>query len=230
MLSLFKTFLKTFLYFPVLSFGQDADGGGGAGDEDKDKDKDKDNKPKLISHTQEQLDAMFADRAKQGSRTALEELFKMLGVKDTTELTTLFTEGKKLKDSQLSELDKATKDKTTAEGALDTEKTAHGETVKKYTERLLKAEIMAEAKKAGFRDESLGDVWMLVNAEHRTKITEKDDAFVGVDKVVEEIKKAKPFWLAGDDPKKPKTPGTPRSPKKPGDGTPEPKKGPFKTL
>ena len=224
MLSLFKTFLS----FPVWFLDKDADGGGGeAGDDDKEK---KDDKPKLISHTQEDLDKAFAERASQGKRAALDELFKTLGVKDATELTTLFAEGKKLKDSQLSELDKANADKKTADDALMTEKTAHGDTVKKYTERLLKAKIMAEAKKAGFRDESLDDVWMLVNAEHRAKITEKDNAFVGVDKVVEEIKKAKPFWLAGDDPKKSKTPGTPRSPKKPGDGTPEPKKGPFKTL
>lgn len=209
-----------------LYFDKDADGGGVAGvagDPNPPQ-------PKTIQHTQEQLDAMFAERASQAKRAALDELFKTLGVKDGIELTALFAEGKKLKESQLSELEKLAKEKSDIDTALTTEKTAHADTVKKFTERLLKAEILAEAKKAGFRDESLGDVWMLVNAEHRTKITEKDDAFVGVDKVVEEIKKAKPFWLATQEPQR-KSLGTPKSQRKPGDGQPtDPRKSVLKTL
>jgi len=190
--------------------------------------------PKTVTYTQEQLDAMFADRAGQGGRAALNELFKALGVKDVDELKASYTEGKKLLDGQKTDLDKANADKKAADDLLVAEKSAHEATRNSFLERLLKAEVKAEAKKAGFRDEALDDVWMLAkNSENRAKITEKDDAFVGVDKVVEEIKKAKPFWLLGEDPKKPRTPGSPRLPRKPGDGQPETntkRKGPFKSL
>ena len=210
-----------------LYFDKDADGGGGGAGDPGDPNPPQ---PKTIQHTQEQLDTMFAERASQAKRAALDELFKTLGVKDATELTAIFTDGKKLKESQLSELEKLAKEKTDIETKLSTEQRAHEHTRTIFTERLLKAEILAEAKKAGFRDESLGDVWMLVNAEHRTKITEKDDAFVGVDKVVEEIKKAKPYWLATQEPQR-KSLGTPKSQRKPGDGQPaDPRKSVLKTL
>ncbi len=211
---------------PGLFFDQNADGGGaGAGNGT--------GSPASVTkqYTQDDLDRMFSERATRAAQSAREDMLKKFGVKDDEELTTLLTDGKKLKESQMSEIEKFKTDKQTADDALATEKTAHAETVKNYTERLLKAEIKAKAQKAGFRDESLDDVWMLASTKDlRAKITEKDDAFVGVDAVVEEIKKAKPFWLAGETEKKPKTPGSPRFPRKAGDNTPEPPKRTARSL
>lgn len=207
--------------FPALKIFYDANsGGGGAGGEGEEEKKEE---PKPITFkTQDELDVQFAARAKQGGRAALDELFKGLGVRDAEELKTFFNEGKKLKEGQQTDLEKAANEKKVAEDALNAEKELHTQTRTSFTERLLKSEVRSEAVKAGFRAESLDDVWMLVKSEHREKITEKDDAFVGVDKVVEDIKKLRPFWIGEtqETNKKPKTPGSPKSGTKQGDGQP----------
>ncbi|HCR71214.1 MAG TPA: hypothetical protein DIW23_07215 [Anaerolineae bacterium] len=177
--------------------------------------------------TQEALNAYFAERGEQGKRTATAEILSKTGVKDVDELVTLINEGKTLRESQQTELQKAQADlealkneKATAESAIQQEKDEHEKTKKSFTERILKAEVKAEAKKAGFRDESLDDVWMLVVASHREKITEKDDAFVGINKVIEEIKKTREYWLVGSTTIRKKSPGSPQGPQ--GNKEPEP--------
>jgi hypothetical protein len=224
----FSKLFKKFLVGSVLQF-DDASGSGGAGGEGEKKEE-KAPEPKTVTHTQDELDRQFAERAKRGGQVALNELYKELGVKDGDELKTLYVEGKKLKESQLSDLDKAKADKEAADKALLDEKTAREETVKKFTERLLKSEVRTAAKAAGFLDASLDDVWLLVSTkEYRDKISEENDAFVGVDNVIEDLKKARPHWLGTDKPEKPKGPGSPRSQGGKGDGQDkQQRKGPFK--
>lgn len=194
-----------------------AGGGGGGGEDDPPKDPPAD---PTVQLAQKELDKQFADRAKRGGESALSKLFEKYGVKDADELAAVIQDGKKLKESQMSELEKAQAEKEAAEKLAADEKTARETERAALTNRLMKAEVKAQAKAAGFRDESLQDVWMLVQAEHRDAITEKDDEFEGIGEVVEEIKKSRAFWLA--DPEKPNTPGTPKGQKKVGDGTPTP--------
>jgi hypothetical protein len=224
----FSKLFKKFLIGSVLQF-DDANGGGGAGGDGGEKKEEKPPEPKKVEHTQEELDKLFADRARQGERAALDKLFKDLGVKDATELTTLLTEGKKLKESQLSDVEKAQAEKTAAENALATEKTERADEIGKLKERLLKTDVRTAAKAAGFLDASLDDVWLLVSTkEYREKIKEENEAFVGVDKVIEDLKKARPHWLGTDDPKKPRVPGSPRGQGGKGDGQDkQQRKGPF---
>jgi hypothetical protein len=174
----FSKLFKKFLIGSVLQF-DDANGGGGAGGDGGEKKEEKPPEPKKVEHTQEELDKLFADRARQGERAALDKLFKDLGVKDATELTTLLTEGKKLKESQLSDVEKAQAEKTAAENALATEKTERADEIGKLKERLLKTDVRTAAKAAGFLDASLDDVWLLVSTkEYREKIKEENEAFV----------------------------------------------------
>lgn len=212
-------FINRFMKFPGLFY--DANGGGGIASEEVGEEKKEEAKP-ITFKSQEELDAQFKARAAQGKRSGLEELFKGLGVKDETELKVFFEEGKKLKDGQLTEIEKAATEKQAAEDALKAEKELHTQTRTIYTERLLKSEVKGEAKKAGFRDESLDDVWLLVKANYREKITEQDDMFVGVEKAIEEIKKNRAYWLSESSESKTKTPGSPKPGKKSGDGQPTP--------
>jgi hypothetical protein len=213
-----RMFINRFMKFPGLFF--DANGGGGSGaSEESGEEKKEETKP-ITFKSQEELDAQFAARAAQGKRSALEDLFKGLGVKDADELKAFFNEGKKLKEGQQTELEKAANEKKTAEEALNAEKESHTQTRTIYTERLLKSEVRSEAKKAGFREESLDDVWLLVKANYREKITEKDDMFVGVAQAIEEIKKSRAYWLGETQETKTKTPGSPKPGSKKGDGQP----------
>ena len=160
------------------------------------------------SFTQAELDALFADRAKRASESAISDLLGKAGAKSTDELLAFLAEGKKLKEGQLSEMDKLKADLDAANKKAD-QAVADGQlALAKAKERLMKAAVIAEATSQGFRAEAVNDVWLIVD---RAKIIEKDDDYQGVKEAVAEVAKLKPFWMAGSD----KTPrGTPKPPDK----------------
>lgn len=173
------------------------------------------------SFTQAELDALFADRARRSAESAITDLLSKSGVKTTDELLALLTEGKKLKDGQLSELEKLKAELSTANSKAD-QAVADGQlALAKAKERLMRAAVIAEATSQGFRAEAVHDVWLIVD---RAKITEKDDDFTGVKEAVADVAKSKPFWMAG-------TPQQPRgTPKPPDKQTGDDKKTPAKST
>ncbi len=68
--------------------------------------------------TQNDIDRIVGERAKRAGESAVSELLKGLGLERVDDLKAIMTERKKLRDSQLSELDKATKKITELEPTL----------------------------------------------------------------------------------------------------------------
>jgi chromosome segregation ATPase len=201
---------------PHILYDADAGGGGGGQDGGNDGGNAGSNNEQKLSFTQAELDAKFADRAKRAAESAINEILTKAGLKTVDELTAALAEGKKLKDSQLTDLQKAQADLKAANDKLAQAEAEKNTALAQATERLMKAAILAEAVAQGFRPEAVNDVWLIVD---RSKIKEKDGVFEGVKDAVGQVVKDKPFWLKADD----KTPhGTPPGPgpKKPGTETP----------
>ena len=187
--------------------GNSGGSNGGTGEGDKPKQEEK------KSYTQAELDAMFADRAKQGASSAVASLLKKLGYEKPEDLEAVVSEGKKSLDEKKTEADKAAEALAKLAKERDEAKTAADAAIAKATERVMRAEVIAEAVKQNFRPEAVPDVWLLVD---RTKITEDGDTFKGIKEAVEAVAKAKPFWLL--DPKKPAG-GSPPSKREGGSGS-----------
>jgi hypothetical protein len=187
----------------ISRFFFDADGGGntgGAGDPAK----------TTVAYTQDQLNALFAERASRASTSAVAELLKQAGVEKPEDLIALAKEGRTLKQGQMSELEKANAaiaDLTARAQKAESERVA---TLAQVTERLMKASVMAAAA-ATVRDDAVNDVWLLID---RSKITEKDGEFVGIKEAVEALTKAKPYLLKDGTSKPSGTPkpGTKKTP------------------
>jgi hypothetical protein len=180
---------------PVF-FDADPDTGGGSGG-----DKGKDDK-KVVSLSQEALDAMFADRAKRGGEMAIKSLLEKLGLDNEDSLTSLVGKAKEVSDKEKTELQKVQEEMTKLqEKALKAEQEKK-DILAQATERLMKAAVLAEAAAQSFRPEAVNDVWLFVD---RAKITEKDGDFTGIKEAVQEVAKAKAWMLA----EKSRTPGTP---------------------
>lgn len=174
----------------------DPDGGGNAGSSGEGEGQDKENKAKsqnqAPTYTQEQLNEMFADRAKRGGEAAIADLLKKLNVDSIDSLTALFTQGKKLIDGQKTETEKLQASLEEANKKLEQLAQEKATALAQATEKLMRAAVTAEAMTQGFRAEAINDVWLVVD---RSKVTEKDGEFAGVKEAVEAVAKAKPFWL-----------------------------------
>ncbi len=213
-----------FLYSP------DDGGGAGGGDGKPDDKKPDDKKPEgkgagekgaetRKEYTQEQLDAMFAERAKSAKGAATKELLEKFGVKTVDELDAALKKAKDLEEAQLSEADKAKKSAEQARKEADEAKTNGEAAIARANERLMQAEIKAQATAQKFRKEAIDDVWLLVKSDAKMleKLKVRDDGGVdGAEAIVKEIAKARAHWMDSGSGGK----GTPR----PGEKKPEPDK------
>jgi len=169
------------------------------------------NQTPLVSMSQAQLDALFAERAKRGGEAAVNELVTALGFKTVDELKASFAAAKKAADEKLSDEEKKAKALKDAEDRATKAEQDRDAALKQASERLLKAEIIAEAARQGFLPEAVADVFLVID---RTKISEKDGAFTGVKEAVEGVAKSKPFWLGTQQPEKKPAVGTPKPPQR----------------
>lgn len=204
------------LFKPALFFDADTGGNnGGGGGEGK-----KEEAPKGQTFTQEQLDILFAERAKRASDATTADLLKKAGVASIEDLLAGYAKAKKLEEGQMSELQKAQ-----AELAAEKEKALQAEKDKvtalaTASERLMRAEVQAQAHAQNFLPDAISDVWLVID---KSKIKEENGVFVGVKEAVEAVAKAKPHWLEAGNNKRPAQ-GTPKpGEKKPGsnNGAPE---------
>lgn len=178
-----------------------ADASGNGGEQDK------------VTFTQQELDALFAERAKRASEGALSELFKSLGVSDAASLKTALDKVREADEAQKTELQKLLDKASKAEASVADLEAARKAEIEAFTRRILDTEIKIAASRdvkdkdgkitrQAFRAEAVDDVILLVD---RKNITEKDGAYTGIEGALDALAKAKPWLLAEQaTPEKPK--------------------------
>lgn len=186
-----------------LYFDADSSGGSGGG---TDVIPDGDNKPKSKTFTQEELDAMFAQRATQAKTSALSELFKELGVENANSLKAVIKAAKDADDAQKTQLQKAQDKAATAEKALADQKTAQDAALAELEKRILNTEIKVTAgsevtdkdgkvTRPRARADALDVVLLSIE---RKDIVKKDEAYTGIEEALDALYKAKPFLFEAE--------------------------------
>jgi len=156
------------------------------------------------SYTQEQLDQMFADRARRGEEAAKKALYESLGVKDDTEFQAYLKTKKAAEDANKTELQKAQDDLAGAKKAAEAKEAAHKQEVESLNKRLLDTEIKqlagrpatdkdGKVTRQAFRTEAIDDIPLLIAREG---IAEKDGKYTGIEEALASLAKAKPHWLS----------------------------------
>ncbi len=170
----------------------DADGGdGGNGNGDGKKPEDKADK----TFTQTDVDRIVGERAKRAEESAVSELLKALGFEKVDDLKTTVTDAKKLREQQMSDLDKAKAESTALQLKVTAAEQARAEAIEKATVTLMRAAVLTEASKPEYRfkPDALADVWSFID---RTSIKPKEGAdgeFVGVAEALKSLAKAKAY-------------------------------------
>lgn len=186
---------------PLVYFDANSGGGGGGTDDTPDGDK-----PKGKTFTQEELDALFAQRATQAKTSALSDLFKEIGVENADTLKALITKAKEADDAQKSELQKAQDKAALAEKTLAEQKTAQDAALAELEKRILNTEIKITAgseitDKDGkvirprARADALDAILLIVE---RRDIVKKDEAYTGIEEALDALFKAKPFLFEAE--------------------------------
>lgn len=167
--------------------------------------------------TQAEVDAMLGDRAKRASEASMKKMLEALGVSDLDTAKATLAEAEKLRQSQMSELEKAQKTAEKLQAELEAEKAAKADALAKAAETQLRSAVLAEAAAAGFHNPA--DAWLYIDRE-KLELTEGGEV-KGAKAVVEAVAKERAYLL------KPAgaaaTPGSPRTQKgsQPAGATPE---------
>ena len=135
---------------------------------------------------------MQAERAKHAKSAAITDLMKDLGVETPEALKAALKKLNDLEASTKTDQEKLAEENKKLKEAAEAVKLEAENKSKAAAERLMKAEVMAEAGKQKIRTDALADVWLFID---KTKITEKDDVFIGVKEAVEAVVKAKPYMV-----------------------------------
>lgn len=161
------------------------DGNGAGGDGDK----------KTVTHSQDELNALFADRAKQAKEKATKDLLAALGVENVDAAKTALAEFATLKQSQMSEAEKAKAELDKLAKERDGLKTERDAATARANELLMKSAVIAEAMKPAhnIQEEALADVWQFVDKS----LLEIDEAgnVKGVEKAVKQVTEGKKYLL-----------------------------------
>lgn len=192
---------------PVLFFDVDDKAGGGAPAPAEPTADDK-------AKAQEALNQQFAERAQRAADAERKKLLEALGVKDADEAAALLKVARDAENATKSETEKLQAQIKAEQAAREKAEQEAREKTEAASRRLMDSEIkiLASAAKIekdkilrpAFKREALDDVLLLIN---RNLIEEKDGAFKGVDKALEDLAKAKP-WLLEE--KQQAVRGTPR--------------------
>lgn len=188
--------------------------------------------PKQVTHTQERLNELFAEREVRGKKAAIGGLLKELGFEDTDGLKAALTEYGDYKKSQQTaqeqlegDLGKAQKKTEKLEGKLE-------QAEARLESYMLRTSVQRRAQSEGFLKEALDDIWLLVADDSELfemlKADMKGLKVSGVEDVVKKVAELRPHWLARGAgsivppgrppvgvPVQPLTPATPPAEKKP---------------
>lgn len=201
-------------FWPQFYFDGDGDGGGGSGGtgstgSNTGGDNGGTGGEQTRTFKQSELDAMFADRAKQAGQSAVAGILKDLGVEKIDDIKGILKAAKDAEAAKLSELEKAQKEAADLKAAKEKVDAEKADILAKAAEKLLKAAVLAEASKQGFNDPT--DAWNFLD---RSAIKAKDDdSYEGLDKAIEAVAKAKPYLVKAQQQSQGK--GTPSRDKKP---------------
>jgi hypothetical protein len=140
--------------------------------------------------TQRELDALFAARAKQAEKAAVEILLKDLEVEDQNALKNALRAAREAEEANLSELEKAQKAVEKATSERDAAKAEAEKIQAAAAEALLKAAVIA----AGGEFNDPNDLWLQIDHD---KIKPKEDGqgYDGLKEEIERVKKEKPYLL-----------------------------------
>lgn len=145
--------------------------------------------------TQEELNALFAERAKRAADGAVTDLFQKAGVQSAEELLTKLGKAKEIEDAKLSDLERAKSREEELTAKLAQLQAERDEIVAKATQRAIRSEVMSLARDQ-FLPEAIEDVWLVID---RSAIKEDAEGnLTGVKEAVAAVAKAKPHWLKSD--------------------------------
>ncbi len=188
---------RPFVLFDADGSGDAGGGGGGsgsgeAGNNPAPSNGGNNNQDVVRQFKQSELDAMIAERARHAKSAAISDFLKELGMESSDGLKDALKRLADLENKDKTDLEKLADENKNLKTQIDQEKQRADEVVKAASEKLMRAEVMAEAQRQGIRSDAIVDVWMFVD---QSTITEKDGKFEGVKEAVEAVVKAKPYLL-----------------------------------
>lgn len=143
----------------------------------------------VAQFTQEQLDAIIKDRLERANSKVTSDLMAQLGIENIDEAKKTLEDATKLKEAQMSELEKVQSQVTDAMNQAAQAKADMEAMQIQTNEALLKAAIISKAQ--NFNDPM--DAWSFVD-KSKVKIGE-DGNYTGIDDVLKELSEAKPYLI-----------------------------------
>lgn len=156
--------------------------------------------PAPATFTQEQLDAILADRLERAKTKTKADLLGELGIEDVATAKKTLTDAQAAHEAQMSELEKAQAQIVEVQ-AQAAQATTEAEAIKaQAAEALLKAAIISQA--GNFNDPN--DAWSFID---RSKIeVQEDDSYKGIDEALKTLIEAKPYLVKAEGSSGPGTP------------------------
>lgn len=145
------------------------------------------------SYTQKELDALFGERTRNTANKAIGDLLSTLGMKDADELKIALVEGKKLKEAQLSDLEKAQTRITELESEKVQLKTVAEQTQAGLQKLRLRAEFVKQASELGLKfpnSQAENDAFERLDT---TKVKIADEKIEGVSDALKQLQKDRPY-------------------------------------
>ena len=145
-----------------------------------------------VTFTQEQLDAIIADRLDRATTKTKADLLAELGIEDTATAKKTLAEAEAAKAAQMTELEKAQAQIAEAQAAA-AKATTEAEAIKvQAAEAMLRAAVISKA--GAFNDPM--DAWSFID---RSKIEANEDGtYKGVDEALAALAEAKPYLVKAD--------------------------------
>jgi hypothetical protein len=198
-----KSWLDAGVYFE--KDGGDGGSGGGNGDDSGKKSDDKLADEKKFS--QADVDRIMGEVRDGGRKVGVNDLLKELGFEKTDDLKALVADAKKLREQQMSDLEKAQTAVKEAQAKIEQAERERTEAIAKAQETLMRAAVLAEASKPEyhFKAEALQDVWSFIKRESIKPKDGADGEFTGIGEALKALAKEKTYLVAEGDGR-----GTPR--------------------
>lgn len=212
-----KNWLDAGVYFEADKGDGKGDGGNGNGDGKPPEDQ----KPPEVKFTQADVDRILGERLKRAEETTQKQLLEALGVKDTDEAKKAIEDAKKLREQQMSDLEKAQTTSKELQAAKEKAETDAAAAIERAQTMLMRAAVLAEASKAEYhiKADALPDVWSMIDRAGIKPKTDADGEFSGIAEALKALTKSKTYLVEAGDGR-----GTPRPGAKPQGQKQEPAK------
>jgi membrane protein involved in colicin uptake len=186
------------------------DGGNGNGDGNPPENQ----KPPEAKFTQADVDRILGERLTRAEETTQKKLLEALGVANAEEAKTMLSDAKKLREQQMSDLEKAQTAAKELQAAKEKAETDAASAIEKAQTMLMRAAVLAEASKAEYhiKADALPDVWGMIDRSGIKPKADADGEFAGIGEALKALTKSKTYLVdAGDGHGTPR-PGATRKP------------------